>query len=522
MSEAQPPAGARSKPQAYTAHWWSIHAWGIGVISSYFMYEQFYLIKNIHTTVFKISPWIVGAILALPRLVDGFLDPLIGHWSDNMRSRWGRRRPFMFFSAIIGAGLASSMFWMSPDWPQWLKAVFLACSAVTLFTVLGTYDMSHIALGYELSEEYANRSRIQAIKGVYHSMVAMVGGYVIWMAGSLPVIGDFVFGGVHSAFGFLWGLVGSAPPSCWNWWLSWRESVRSEVTGFRVVSAVISALIFLAVFFPVLWTRERYVKINRTHVNLWKALKATFRCRPFVVILIINFTRTTGSLSRDLFFYIGTYSVCFGDKAAYSKVMGGHTAVVSFLMALILWPLTKPITRLIGKRAAFIGGAGIAVVSALGLPFVAVPGNLWGWFFYNLAFAPVNRILGTASDGIMPDICDLDELAYGERREGLFTAVQAFASKMEISVMSILTGVFLSWTGFNADFGAQQPQWVVDRMRMLAFIPLIVIAVIAFAMSWFMPLTAKMMEKVRAELDARHAAARVIDDADAPGVNPAT
>jgi GPH family glycoside/pentoside/hexuronide:cation symporter len=513
MTAAQSLPSAPGKPQAYTAHWWSIHAWGIGVIASYFMYEQFYLIQNIHTTVFKISPWIVGVILALPRLVDGVLDPILGHWSDNMRSRWGRRRPFLFFSAIAGSVLASSIFWMSPEWPEWVKAVFLAGAAVSLFTACGTYDMAHIALGYELSEGYADRSRIQAIKAVYHSMVAMVGGYVIWMAGSLPVMGDFVFGGLQSAIGFLWGLLGSTPPSGWNWWLSWRESVRSEVTGFRVISGVISFLIFLTVFFPMIWTRERYVKVNRTHVDIWKALKATLKCRPFLVILVINFTRTTGKLSRDLFFYIGTYYVCFGDKAAYSKVMSGHGAVIAFLMALIIWPLTKPITRWIGKRAAFIGGAGLAVISAAGLPFVIRPGHVWDWFIYNIAFSPANHILGAASNGIMPDICDLDELACGERREGLFTAVQSFVNKMEISVMSILTGIFLTLTGFNADYGPHQPQWVLDRMRWMAFTPLIVIAAIAFVMSWFMPLTEQMMTKVRAELDERHAALGVIADA---------
>ncbi len=191
LGYASPPAARR---KAFTSGEWPIHAWGIGAIASYFMYEQFYLINNIHTTVFKVNPFWVGVILTLPRLVDGILDPILGHWSDNMHSRWGRRRPFLLVSAIAGAILASSMFWMSPEWAQWIKCVILAFSAVTLFTACGTYDMAHTALGYELSEDYADRSRIQAIRGVYWSVVCIIGGYVISAASSLDKIGDFLFG----------------------------------------------------------------------------------------------------------------------------------------------------------------------------------------------------------------------------------------------------------------------------------------------------------------------------------------
>jgi Na+/melibiose symporter-like transporter len=75
--------------------------------------------------------------------------------------------------------------------------------------------------------------------------------------------------------------------------------------------------------------------------------------------------------------------------------------------------------------------------------------------------------------------------------------------------MTLLTGVFIAWTGYNAQLETYQPQWVLDRMRWMGFTPLIAISAIAFVVSCFMPITAKMMEKVRAELDARHALAGV-------------
>jgi|GEM_PF-2581748 len=503
---AEPLAGstaAETPPKqprkAYSATHWQIHAWGIGGVASYFMYEQFYLITNIHTTVFKIEPVIVFAIMALPRLVDGLIDPVMGHWSDNMHSRWGRRRPFLLGSAIVGAILASALFWMSPDWPQWAKSLQLAVCAITLFTACGTYDMAFNALGYELSDEYADRSRIQAIKGVYWALFAILGGYVIWIAGSLDKIGDFLFG---------------APAQSWfPLWEVWRPQVLNpltgkgdEVLGFRVISLVISLLILISVIFPLVWSKERYAAINRTKVNLMTALRTVFRSRPFIIILLIKAAGGAGTLPRNLFFYIGTYSVCFGDKQAYTEVMSGHTAVVSLFIAIGIWWIAKPLTRLIGKRAAFISGAGLGLLHACLMPFIATPGHVWDWFILNIAFMPIQHVLNTSAAGIMPDICDIDELEHGSRREGLFTAVQAFVSKMEISLMTALTGVFLTFVvRFDVHLPQQTPD-VIERLRFWGFTPLIVLSAISFGMSWFMPLTKKMMDDVRAQLDARHEA----------------
>jgi glycoside/pentoside/hexuronide:cation symporter, GPH family len=515
LSGPQPPTPSASspaplpvmKPKAYSAGEWPIHAWGIGAIASYFMYEQFYLINNIHTTVFKVDPLWVGVILAAPRLVDGVLDPILGHWSDNMRSRWGRRRPFLLFSAILGAVLASVLFWMNPDWSQLAKCLFLAFCAITLFTATGTYDMSYTALGYELSEDYADRSRIQAIRSVYAGIMGIVGGYVIWLAKNFHTSGDFLFG--------------KPPHNWWSTWASWRGTfvtqvvdkagniteVANRVLGYRVISAVVSLLILGSVIFPLLYSKERYTSIvSKAHVSLWKALKATLKCRPFVVILVINIARGAGTLPRNLFFFIGTFSVCYGDEGRYTSIMAGLYALVAYPITVAMWPLANPLTRWIGKRPAFIWGAAVALLQAIGTPFVATPGNVWGWFAFNLVFFVISAVLGAPAAGIMPDICDIDELAYGERREGLFTAVISFVNKMEISVMTLLTGVFIKWTGYDANLETYQPQTVLDRMRWMGFTPLIAISAIAFIVSCFMPITAKMMEKVRAELDARHAA----------------
>ena len=516
-SPAPPPPSAApaSTPQrkAYAASNWTIHAWGLGAVAGYFLYEQFYLIQGIHVTVFKVDPFWVGVILFFPRLVDGILDPILGHWSDNLHSSWGRRKPFILVAGVLGAVLASSIFWLSPDWTQLSKCVFLAATAITLFIATGTYDMAFTAMGYELSEDYADRSRIQAIRNVYWSAFSIAGGFVTGVASDPQGTGDFLLGGIQGgingiehAWHYVFGGAAWSRP-LWDWWQSWRPSAffYSEAGGFRWVSHVISVTMVVSLIFPLLWARERYTKlVTKKHVDLWQAMKATIQCRPFVVILITNIARNAGALPRSLLFYIGTYYVCFGSKAEYSNWMGGINAIVGLGFTIVVWWTIKPLTKYVGKRAAFIGGAAMQLVQAVGTWYVAVPGNIAGWFIFNLAFMPVGAIFGASAAGIMPDICDIDELAYGERREGLFTAVQSFVNKMEISVMMLFSGVLIKLTGFSADLGANQPKHVLELMRWIGFVPLIGIAAIAFITSCFMSITASQMEVVRAELDKRH------------------
>ena len=59
------------------------------------------------------NPALVGLLGALPRLTDAITDPLMGYISDHTRTRWGRRRPYIFIGAII-AGVVFALLWQLP------------------------------------------------------------------------------------------------------------------------------------------------------------------------------------------------------------------------------------------------------------------------------------------------------------------------------------------------------------------------------------------------------------------------
>ena len=460
--------------KSYTAPNARLHAWAIGGLANYWMSAViFSFLSMILVLSYKMDPVRVGIAMMVPRLVDIVVDPLLGRISDNLHTPWGRRRPFLFVTAIIGSVLVMTVWWMPLAWADsWKGFFYVTCFTTLLYANLGAFQMAHAALGYELSDDYNQRSKVQALNAFYLSLGALGGGYTYWLAQS-PFFGQ--------------GHVG-------------------EVNGCRSLSVIIGVFVLVFGLIPVFCCTERFQNMNRKNVNIWKALQATMTNRPFIVILAMRFINFLGAaLYTALSAYVGIYSVCYGDKHLFNEVMAGWIGIAGFLLGCALVPAAAPITRWLGKRRGIILCNGLVLVFAVITPFIMRPGQLYLWFGATVLFMPATAVLNNLLASVMPDICDIDELAHGERREGLFTAVISFMTKFESSICTGLGATLLSLSGFNQHL-AQQPQAVLDNMRLYAFTPLITGAVLTFTASCFFPLGKKMMDEVRAQLDARHLA----------------
>ena len=185
-------------------------------------------------------------------------------------------------------------------------------------------------------------------------------------------------------------------------------------------------------------------------------------------------------------------------------------AWLGLAVASFVWPVAAPLTRRIGKRRGLILTFGLELVSAVTLPLILRPGWIWVLFFHMLVFIIPGSMRGMFLSSIMPDICDLDELRSGERREGLYSSVLTFINQLEVSLCTLMRGYMLAWAGFNPKLvkeGILPSQDVLHNMLWLGLTPLLVFVLVAFVITWFIPLTPELMAKVRAELDARRAAA---------------
>lgn len=79
-----------------------------------------------------VSPWLVGLALTLIRVFDAIVDPVVGWVSDNLRTRHGRRRPFILIAGILSGLMLPVLFWVSPSW---VNVKFLGVSAIFWYMI---------------------------------------------------------------------------------------------------------------------------------------------------------------------------------------------------------------------------------------------------------------------------------------------------------------------------------------------------------------------------------------------------
>ena len=395
----------------YTAPKSEIWGWGIGRIAEFGLIATFGQAMTIFTVGFGLSPVIVSWCMMLPRLVDGFVDPIIGHWSDNTHTRWGRRKPFIVGGALVGAFFLTILWWASPTWSPTTQFLYLGLVGMALYLCYGAYAMAWNAIGYELSDDYHERSKISAIGGFFLAAMGL-------------------------------GL-------SWMYWLALRPIFGNVISGMRWIGAGMSVAIVISAIICARMIRERFSQGNRSHVALLPAIRATLKNRPFIVLLVMKiFEIFGGRLVGGMSFYLMVYYVCRGDQDLATR-LGGFGATLGTIWSFSMLPLVKPASQWIGKRGAMIAGSVVSFLAAVVAPFITTPVHPYWGLIPGLIIAPLLVISSTIAGAILPDICDVDELEHGERREGLYTSVMGFVGKLEISLAVVLVGYVITGAGID-------------------------------------------------------------------------
>ncbi len=432
-----------------------------------------YAIFNIYL---GLGPSLVGLALALIRLFDAVSDPVFGWLSDNARSRFGRRRPFILAGSVIGGiGLpflflvpssirGSSLFW------------WMLISNLLYLPLISCFNMAYQSLGAELTPDYHERTSVNAFKAAISKI------FEVTTFAALP-------------FTNLW------------FFRSAVDGKQNTLLGIQVYAAILGmlmAVIGVVIFFNV---KERYYKSvasrHQETVSIRDSIYAAMGCRPFRLILFINlsFTVGTGMLST-LGYYMTIYYVNQGNTVAgnnWNGLMGLSYMLLGFLGA----PSLAWIGRRTGKRAAMF--------YALGIALFAFGGN---WFWYSPRF-PWLQLVGSGagafgSAGIsmivgsmVADVMDYDELGTGKRREGAFSACNSWINKAGGAAGYFIAGQILNVIGFHAGSVGPQSAHTLALLRAAVIAgPILGIGLGAFLLLRF-PLTQESMHAIRLELEAR-------------------
>jgi len=111
----------------------------------------------------KMDPFLAGLLAAIPRLLDALTDPIMGYISDNTRSKWGRRKPYIFLGSII-TGITFMLMWqLYPENSQAYNFFFFLGLSIIFYVGYTIFATPLIGLGYEISPDYNERTRLMAV-----------------------------------------------------------------------------------------------------------------------------------------------------------------------------------------------------------------------------------------------------------------------------------------------------------------------------------------------------------------------
>lgn len=434
------------------------------------------------------DPVLVGLLGGLPRFFDAITDPIVGYISDRTRTKWGRRRPFIFFGAIAAA-ISFAMLWQFPAGQSemfyfwyFLIGSFIFFLAYTLFAT------PWVALGYELTPDYDQRNLLMGTQNFIAQMAYFI------------------------------------PP----WLVLWAQNDMFDnmVQGTAVIAWVLAGLVAFFGILPAIFLRERMAEVAAKELdqtkderqgiigNVWDFMKGfgtALSFVPFLKLCAATFLVFNGFIMIAAFqFYVVAYYVFAGDLeagAAHNGAVDSLRILFSFVaVAAVAWFATR-----IGKRKMF----GIAIgLAALGYGMK--------WLLYNpeapwlLYFAAPLMAFGlgglfTLMPSMVADVVDMDEVRSHQRREGMFASIFWWVVKLGQGMATAMGGFLLAGTGFDQALGGDQAESTLFWLRVWDVTIPVVFYLVAIWLVTTLDISREKAAEVRKILEARRGTTAAAD-----------
>ena len=375
-----------------------------------------------------LSAFWLGVILIIPRLSDAVVDPLIGHLSDNTRTRWGRRRPFLLVGGLLVAVFFVVMWWIPKaetvrHWfpteagYHWFQLGYILVTLTLFFTSVTLFEIPHGALGAEMTTDSHQRTRLFSAKSFVGNLFAM----------STPWL--FVLANMEE----------------------FKGPRGNEADGMRYVSLLVAAIIVPLSFWWFFTLREPgFKKASQQEVTpFWRDMKRTVRNANFIHLTLTIFTLAMGfNFVQLLGSYIPIFYVFGGDKAAGAQLLGINGTVWAVTGLLAVFPLDWISPRL-GKRNTLVVAILLIALAQVSKVFCYNPAYPYLIVIPTVLLSCGMLFFFTLGSSMVGDICDEDELKTGYRAEGSYFSVFWWFIKMGTALASLVSGALIVLTMFD-------------------------------------------------------------------------
>ncbi len=445
-----------------------------------------------------VSPYLIGWAVILNRLFDAVSDPLFGWLSDNARSRWGRRRPFMFVGCVLAAVGLPFLLAVTPGWTQHNYFFFMLLSSAIYLPLVSCFNMPYQSLGNELTPDYHERTSVFSIKNALQK---------------IPELGLFFFGRFFSMA--VWvgadsSNVGDRLKKLFTTTDAWRSAPDGAhynmLLGAQVYLALCGLIMLVAGMTCVALVRERYygklVAGKQYKISIKETLWQTLKCKPFLIQKVMDMGYNMGTSMVGTLGLVNTiYYVCVGNKSV-GNLWNFWMGVSGMVLGLLGIPVFAFVARRLGKRHAMMSVLGTAIVVFIASWWLYTPQIVWLQILASGFIAFTGAGYWTISGSIGADVMDYDELEGGHRREGSFSACGSWINKVAMAGGAGVSFFIIGWIGLDYNVDVQTPHTIFMIRFLFAVIPIIGLAFSMIALTRF-PLTQEKMAEIRQQLEAR-------------------
>ena len=418
----------------------------------------------------------LGALIGI--IWDAVNDPIIGVLSDRVKSKLGRRRPFLLYFAIP-FGISFVMLWSAPNWDSQIGLLtYVTLSFMISDTLVTLVGVPYLALTPDLTQDYDERTSLTSFRTVFQLLSAMV------VVVAAPMIVDAVI-----------------------------QNGGTQQQGFMAAGAVFGAIGALPLLLIGIFVREKYSSEDQEEIPFRETIRIAWQNVPFrYAVGIYMFNWSAVDMVAITFPFFLLYWVAQGDLLAKITIFGVDLALESaffgtmMLSCVLFVPLWMWLSERFNKIQAYIGGMTAWILVEL-LIFTIQPGET----NYLLLIASLAGIGVSAAyilpDSILPDVIEWDELRTGRRQEGIYYGIRTLIRKLTGALVIFVTLQILGWSGYQAPpEGAilfQQPDTAVFMIRLMDSFIGAGILLGTIILAWSYPLTREKYQKIQKLLAVR-------------------
>jgi Na+/melibiose symporter-like transporter len=422
--------------------------YGFGSVAFGVKDQGFGLLLFFYNQVLGAPVQMVTAAISIALAFDAFADPIVGQISDNLRTPWGRRHPFMY-AAAFPVAIAYFFLWNPPHLTGQAQFLYLVAGIIVVRTFITMYEIPSSSLVAELTFDYDQRTSFLGWR------------YLFGWLGSLTM--------TLLAFGVFFRATPQYPQGQLN------------PAAYVPYSLTACALMVFAIFVTCLGTHRFIPYFNTppkrplTFGRIFTEMAQTMRNRSFIVLTVSAiFGAVAAGTLGALNLYFATY---FWGLTSFQIFLLSIITIVAPVTALFLAPA---FSSRVGKKAAAMTLWILATVFYW-FPMAArllgaFPKNGDPWMIPLLAFMQTTGTMFSIACSItissmLADVVEDSQRVTGRRSEGLFFASNAFVLKAVSGGGALVAGAMLAFVHFPAHANPATLDPQIPKNLALAYFP---------------------------------------------------